>query len=126
MLLSLLLLLTLSYAAKAAKEKCLFHYSSSVFAKGNPLFFDNRVSWKNKWKGGDPKQGERFLGSSTVFVFVTDFFHLAQFIELNSVMLALSLTLSVTVGYHFLLVFVGIRVIYALVFNLGFDYILKA
>ena len=32
----------------------------------------------NKWKNGDPKQGERFLGSSTIFVGLTDAWHLSK------------------------------------------------
>ncbi|NQY42380.1 MAG: hypothetical protein HRT87_03420 [Legionellales bacterium] len=40
-------------------------------------------SWKNKWKNGDPEQGEAFLGSSTVFVFVTDAWHFFQSIMIS-------------------------------------------
>lgn len=42
-------------------------------------FFDPRVSWQNKWKNRDPKQGPRFPGSTTLFVFLTDGWHLAKF-----------------------------------------------
>ena len=41
-------------------------------------FWNESVAWKNKWKNGDYKQGERFLGSSTVFVFLTSGWHLIQ------------------------------------------------
>lgn len=44
-----------------------------------------------KYKNGDPKQGEKFLGSSTVFVFLTDGFHLAQFFFLNTMILSIVL-----------------------------------
>ena len=42
-------------------------------------FWDPKISWRNKWKNGDPAQGERFPGSSTIFVFLTDAWHLAKF-----------------------------------------------
>lgn len=35
----------------------------------------------NKWKNGDKNQGERFFGSSTFLVFMTDGFHLLQAME---------------------------------------------
>jgi hypothetical protein len=42
-----------------------------------------------KWKNGDKLQGEKFLGSSTVFVFLTDFWHLAQFFLYSLLFLAM-------------------------------------
>ena len=33
-------------------------------------------SWRNKWKNGDPAQGEKFWGSSRWLVPLTDAFHL--------------------------------------------------
>jgi hypothetical protein len=46
-------------------------------------------SWPMKWKNGDPKQGERFLGSSTVFVNLVDGWHLFQFFFLNLMIAAI-------------------------------------
>lgn len=37
-------------------------------------------SWRNKYKNGDPKQGARFFGSTTVFVMFTDAWHLFTFL----------------------------------------------
>jgi hypothetical protein len=39
----------------------------------NPL-----LSWKRKWKNGDRAQGERFFGSSTIFVMFIDGIHLVK------------------------------------------------
>ena len=47
----------------------------------NSSWWDWRVSWKRKWKEGSTTQ-ERFLGSSSVFVFVTDAWHFFQQIML--------------------------------------------
>jgi hypothetical protein len=41
-------------------------------------------SWRNKWKNGNKEEGEAFLGSSTLFVFTTDAWHLMQFVQLNT------------------------------------------
>lgn len=49
-----------------------FHYD-----KGN-TFWNPDLSYGNKWKHNDKTQGERFMGSSTVFVFATDGWHLMK------------------------------------------------
>lgn len=60
--------------SKAVIDTCLFHYENSVF-KGK-LFFNSDESWKFKYRNNDPKQGDKFFLSSTVFVGFTDSFHL--------------------------------------------------
>ena len=45
-------------------------------------FWDHSTAWKNKWKQGDPKNGERFPGSSTSFVTLMDGWHLVKFLWL--------------------------------------------
>jgi hypothetical protein len=42
------------------------------------LNFVDPLSWENKWKNGDKSQGEKFLGSSTFLVFLTDLWHLSK------------------------------------------------
>ena len=54
------------------------------FRKGTNIFpsswqIDN--SWRNKWKNGDPNQGEKFWGSSRWFVPFTDAFHFTGMIN---------------------------------------------
>lgn len=43
--------------------------------------FFGEDQWRNKWKNGDPNQGEAFLGSSNVFVWTTDFKHAADLVN---------------------------------------------
>lgn len=70
-----IVLLVMSGAAKAFMD---------LSADGKLEASKNKAnSWRNKWKHGDPNLGEKFPGSSTVFVFVTDFWHLMQFVFLN-------------------------------------------
>ncbi len=47
-------------------------------------FINPKLSWTNKWKNNDYKQGEKFIGSSTVFVMFTDLWHLCQFLMIIS------------------------------------------
>ena len=54
----------------------------------SPLFWDKHQSWKNKWKNGNPKDGERFLGSSTLLVWITDAWHLFNMLSYLSLFIA--------------------------------------
>lgn len=68
-----------------------FKWSSSIFNRiRNPSlikYMNPSISWKNKWK--HDLKTERFIGSSTVFVFITDFWHLLKMLMI--VMIALSI-----------------------------------
>jgi hypothetical protein len=121
------ILVCMATACRATKDTLAHHYSSSIFSgKGfNPLFWDNNISWENKWKNGDKKQGEKFLFSSTVFVWTTDAWHMLSAIELMSMHLAIAMTLSLVTGINILLLLVGIKVLYAIVFNYLYDKALK-
>ena len=44
-------------------------------------FWIKELSYINKWKNGDKKQGEKFWGSSRWFVMFTDAWHLFGFIQ---------------------------------------------
>lgn len=65
-------------------------YDVSIFGNySNQLFWDWRISWRNKWKNGDILQGEKFLFSSTIFVFLTDAWHLFKFLMLLFLILSI-------------------------------------
>lgn len=87
-----LILLALAGIANAIMDTITFRYDSSMFSKLNPKFWDPKVSWKNKYKDPykfaenkwyylkilQPKYQEKFLYSSSMFVAVTDAWHLFQ------------------------------------------------
>lgn len=71
-----LILIFLAGVCNSIMDVLSFRYEISRFDKlENDKWFNPSISWKNKWKDGDSKKGERFLGSSTVFVFLTDAWH---------------------------------------------------
>ena len=70
------LLIALSAFAKARMD---------LLAHGKVQGYEPDQEWRKKWKDGDPRRGEKFPGSSTVFVFLTDRWHLMQFFFLNSI-----------------------------------------
>ena len=62
--------------------------SRGIHSLGNQ-FWDNSVSWANKWKNHNPEQGETFAGSSTIFVTFMDGWHLIKFIWLIHIFAAI-------------------------------------
>ncbi len=78
-------LLFASGAAYGVHETLNYHYSdfNKTFPNNNPQFWNPEISWKNKWKNGNKKEGEQFLGSSTIFVFTTDGKHLFSALHKN-------------------------------------------
>ena len=69
----------------------------------------------NKWKLGDKANGERFLGSSTVFVFLTDGWHLFQFLFHTSWQLAIAIHLD-----YWFLMFLLIKTSFSLIFYISY------
>lgn len=77
MLIYFIISISLSSISKSLMDTLRFHFSTSIF-KNCSSWWNPSESWKNKWKNGDPNQGEKFLGSSTIFVSFTDGWHLFQ------------------------------------------------
>lgn len=78
--------------ANAIMDTLEHHFSISIFK--NLPSWDAKETWKNKWKNGDPEQGPRFPGSTTVFVFTTDPWHFFKMIMISSVAAAVAIHLS--------------------------------
>lgn len=47
-----------------------------VWPNANDDFWNPGISWKNKWRDGDPSKGEAFFGSTSFLVPFTDGLHL--------------------------------------------------
>jgi len=58
-------------------ETLRYHYDEFqyVFPRANPQFWNPAISWPNKYKNGDYRQGEKFPLSSTALCWTTDGFH---------------------------------------------------
>ena len=69
-----------------------------MFPKANDNFFNPAVSWTNKYKDNDPSKGAKFWGSTTVFVEVTDFKHLMDFVTDVPNYVSISLPLCISHG----------------------------
>lgn len=78
------ILIAISAFFNAIMDLVSIKYSESIFSKYPKLkqFCDSSVSWRNKYKNGDPSQGPRFFGSTTFLVWTTDLWHLSKAIML--------------------------------------------
>lgn len=82
-------------------------------------YWNEFTAWKYKWKNGDKKQGERFIGSSTIFVAVTSGFHLMQMVYLNAFFIALvNYKQLVSPVADLFILGVGFRLIFELTYRL--------
>ena len=116
------LFITFAAVSESIMDKIQFHYDKSIFknSKYNQLFWNPIESWKNKWK--EDLKTEKFIGSSTLFVFTTDAWHLFKFFRNTSLFIGLPL---IAIGdMNVILSAVIARVIYGLTFTLSFDKLL--
>jgi len=111
----------LSGIAEAVMDTLQFKFSESVFKDKNQMFWNPQISWQNKWKDGCPKFGERFWGSSTYFVFVTDAWHLFKWIRNRFIDISIfSLTMMALSFWYSLFITIFISVLSKLLFEKSF------
>ncbi len=84
-------LVFLSGSAKGFNESLQFNYFGfeNIFPKANDQWFYPGLSFKNKYKDGDPEKGAKFPLSTSVLVMFTDQYHLNNFIHRASLTAAL-------------------------------------
>lgn len=95
-------------------------YNKTIFAKYFPQykqFFDGSVSWKNKYKNGDPSQGPKFFGSTTFLVSLTDAWHMAKAFMLLMFSLGIVFYSPVFGFTDFLLYFIGFSVTFEIFYS---------
>jgi hypothetical protein len=114
------ILLILSSIGKAIMDSLQFHFDRSIFNSLSNQYWNPEVSWRNKYKDGDPTKGARFFGSTTFLVFITDGWHLSQFIFLNFFMLAL-VNYKYTSSYDSLIDFLLFSLIFKGVFEIFYS-----
>ncbi len=83
-------------------------------------FWNPENSWRNKWKDGDPFNGEKFFLSSTVLVFLTDGWHLLKELKLQSISLFMGLIISTSFGWSFILCWLSCRALISIGFKITY------
>lgn len=116
------ILIFLSGLFESVMDTLQFHYDVSIFKKLiNQRYWYPVFSWMNKWKNGDPKQGERFLGSSTIFVGLTDAWHTFKLLHNLTIFLGLFfIAISQATILWMIFYYIIARIIFGLSFSLFF------
>lgn len=123
-------MLVLAAAGSAVMDTLQSRYSVSVFS-GLPQYgqwFDPVKSWRNKWKDGDPSNGEAFPLSSTALVSMTDAWHFFKTVTVFSILLAVLAPFTLIVSLsriRWLAIFAGLYLLYGLVFESFYGWVLR-
>ena len=71
-----LIILSVVFSFASGIFKAICDLSEEGNFKSKSDYWTKDLSWRNKWKNVDKKQGEKFFGSSRWFVMFTDAWHL--------------------------------------------------
>lgn len=118
-----LILSVLCVAAAAVCEAVMdtlqFHYTHSVFYHfQNKRFWNPEESWRNKYRNADPLAGPRFPGSTTLFVGLTDAWHMFKLLRNAFAVLASFVLLYALLGGWWALIYVVVsRIVYGVIFT---------
>ena len=119
-----LILSVLCIAAAAVCEAVMdtlqFHYTHSVFYQfSNKRFWNPEESWRNKYRNADPLAGPRFPGSTTIFVGLTDAWHMFKLLRNAFAVLASFVLLYALIGAWWALIYVVVsRITYGVIFTI--------
>lgn len=108
---------TLIFILISAIFKASMNFLAHSYTRNNK-FWNPRISWVNKWKNGDPNQGEKFLFSSTILSFLTDGWHLLQLFFLNTIILSVVLYKPMFCWWiDFLIFSVSFRILFEIIYS---------
>ena len=121
------ILIFLAAMSEAIMDNLQFHYYKSIFSnRKSQQFWNPLISWSNKYKNGDKNLGEKFIGSTTVFVGLTDAWHLFKLINHTCLFIGLSLLAFQLNSFNQLVIVICIaRILYGFIFTIFFDTILN-
>lgn len=119
-----IIFLVVAFLFKAICDVLNSRFDKSIFKNINEKYFNPTISWKNKYKDGDPNKGAKFLGSTTFLVMFTDFWHLCNFIMIISFILSLTLNIYYNPIFSIIIDTLLIYILYGIVFELFYSKIL--
>jgi len=104
-----------------------FHYSNSNFYHlKNKTFWDPEISWRNKYKNGDPTEGPKFLFSTNLFVGLTDGWHLFKLLRTFFIFAGIFfIFMNCESTFNCLVDVIISRVLFGVSFSLSYDYLFK-
>jgi len=114
-----IILIVLAGICNAIMDVLKTRYNTSIFSScKNQTWLKPALSWRNKWKDGDPLNGPKFFGSTTFLVFLTDFWHLTKFLMLGFISFAIVFSNPIIVWYvDFLLYYCTFTIPFEIFYN---------
>lgn len=109
------------------------HFSTSIFKRLNPLFWNGEISWKNKYINGDPNQGRvKWFFGLVKPVQITDAFHFFKMLMIVFICLSvitfdkcLVLVNCQYTWYNFLIILGVYGLLWNTIFSLFYNKILR-
>jgi len=124
----ILVLVIFKGVCEAVKDKLLFHYEESIFSNYDHCYWSPEISWRRKYKKGDPNQGPRFFLSTTVLVFITDGWHFVKWLNnrfTDLIILIVSINFLKSELYQSLLLIIAYNIIKGVIFEKFFSTLLN-
>lgn len=118
----------LAAICNATMDTLSFKYKKSIFKEWNPDFWNPSRSWRNKYKNGMEEDGAKFFGSTTFLVFITDGWHLFQFLCTSFIILGMICLVNAMEFYPWwvnLSIFVAMKISWGIAFELFFAKIFR-
>jgi hypothetical protein len=106
----------LSGVCKAITNTLDHHFDNSPFDDFNPLFWNPRISWKNKYK--NDMRTPKFWGSTTFLAWTTDAWHLLDMLHLTFLQFPFALLSSFNFGNYWL----SIPILFGIKFVCGISF----
>lgn len=66
---------------KAACDTLAFRFKKSIFKNKNDTWWNPSKSWRNMYKNGKRSDGNKFIGSTSIFKFTTDAWNMFDFLS---------------------------------------------
>ena len=127
----IIILLVIAMICYISNSILLFRFDMSIFSKFNYKFWNPKISWLNKYKYDSAgKRIPKFFLSTTVLVFLTDAYHLLQFIYLSCIQLSVAILLNNYIVVidnkiiNCIFIFIGIKSTFSIVFEKMFSKLL--
>lgn len=122
-----LIILTLLFAiagiSKAVSDKVTTHFDRSIFSNYDSFLWNPEMSWRNKWKNGNRKEGESFFLSSTLLVWATDAWHLFNTFRALAYFIAIAICLQFEVStFYAVIIALSGWTVRTVVFHLFYTY----
>lgn len=118
------LLIAIAAICNSVMDTCREHFDQSIFSRLNPMFWNGKYSWLNKYRNHLESRGISTFYQLPLMQTFSDSWHLFKSLMIICLCCALSLTVCLSFSF-FLLQVIVYGAIWIAVFNLFYNKLLK-